>query len=179
MSDSAGRKVTSHPFEPCSSGMDHCDAKGCGQPESAHRSAPQPLDTWNEQVRVLPQGIPAAAPDNAEPCQACGATDWDSHPPDCPFLLDHLPRAAPDNVEDRLRTKAVRIHSDILGCYDRHPFACEACDRLHAALEAVVREEREACAKLAHGSDFVDGPQGTIEGQIAAAIRARGLEEKP
>lgn len=40
------------------------------------------------------------------------------------------------------------------------------------AAEAVARE-REACAMIAKRSNFVDGPDGTIEGQIAVAIRAR------
>lgn len=45
-------------------------------------------------------------------------------------------------------------------------------------LDAVAREAREsaleAAAKIAESSDFVDGPQGTIEGQIAKRIRTLG-----
>lgn len=37
-----------------------------------------------------------------------------------------------------------------------------------------VRRERLACASVARTSNFVDGPAGTVESQIAAAILARG-----
>ena len=42
-----------------------------------------------------------------------------------------------------------------------------------AHVAAAVAEERERCAKIAAKSSFVDGPLGTIEGQIAAAIRGK------
>jgi hypothetical protein len=39
------------------------------------------------------------------------------------------------------------------------------------AFAEIRADERERAAKIAESSNFVDGPQGTVEGQIAAAIR--------
>jgi hypothetical protein len=52
------------------------------------------------------------------------------------------------------------------------------CDSILAAeFDAVRREALEEAAQFAKNSNFVDGPEGTVEGQIARAIRA--LQEEP
>lgn len=63
--------------------------------------------------------------------------------------------------------------------------ACQQRDQAEQALDAAVREEREACAKLADSFDDPSGPTdtgkvwrksaGTI---IARTIRARGAQDR-
>lgn len=58
---------------------------------------------------------------------------------------------------------------------------CANCERnvLRVKVEAARAEERAECIKIVRAGGYCDGPQGTIEGQIAAAIRSRGTREAP
>lgn len=47
-----------------------------------------------------------------------------------------------------------------------------AKEKITPLLAEVRADQKERDAKVAGKSNFVDGPRGTIEGQIAAAIRA-------
>lgn len=51
--------------------------------------------------------------------------------------------------------------------------------RAEAKLKAVVKDTLRRAAEVARKSNFVDGPEGTVEGQIARAILAPAAQEKP
>ena len=96
------------------------------------------------------------------------------------------PAAAPD-PEDRLRAEAMELKEQLAALiYYRErgldrtgvPLSLSTMgEQIHAALEAVVADEREACATVAEAERWRGKKCAPLALTIAKAIRARGLKE--
>ena len=149
-----------HEFEPHPSGVNCCifrvesaEERFCHQSRQAHASADAPAEP-------TPKCECGAHTKCNEPADSACRT----HGAGCPAQPHN---AAPDQ-EDRLA-------SVLDGLYRKHGFGIAEMASIHAALEAVVAEEREACAKLALVA-YGAGAHTPAQYVIAGAIRARGLK---
>lgn len=182
------------PCPECGVGLhdgEYCSC-GCHEPPRCG----QPIHNWEGEHQMTcanfvpcSQHTPAQplrdAPDEGDLERHKAGHPNEKHPPElsCYYCRKEIRAAAPDNAEDRLdlRTSEIYVGHCPHGKEGEAQVKsnCRIC--IHAALEAVVAEEREACARIAEAHVKPKLPYKPGEGyaEVAAAIRARGLEEKP
>ena len=131
----------------------------CGQPRAAHEppAEPKPPEAFRELAVIVGEDVAHLTEADIGAVRKFGLAQ---------------PHPAPD-PEDRLFGAALNADST---CVHSDDICIDCC---HAALVRVVAEEREACARIAEAHVKPKLPYKPGEGyaEVAAAIRARGLEE--